>query len=261
MNISAQGGLIYNEYGSSNYHVQYKGGLGSELRFLMPLGDHSTITETFRKKGLLQYNTAGNFIEFNNGTSWKRIADSAYVKTNYKPIAYVPDWSEITSKPTLFSGVYGDLTGKPTLFSGSYLDLTNKPTIPPLNTAGTGISITGGVIANTLPDQTVSLTGSNGISTGGTYPNFTISKKRQETYSGTTITAGTYTVTFGTAYSVAPNIQANIINGTDSQNIRTTSVSTTGFTVLVRNRVDVVGLLPTWGNVSGATVDVLITEK
>lgn len=166
--------------------------------------------------------------------------------------------------------------------SGSFLDLSNVPTIPTNNnqlingeafvnqagarmslSAGTGISYNNstGVITNSSSDQTVSLTGANGIITSGTYPNFTISRKRQETYSGTTIAAGTYTVTFGTAYSVAPNIQANIINGTDTQNIRTTAISTTGFTVLVRNRVDVIGLLPSWNNVSGASVDVLITEK
>lgn len=85
--------------------------------------------------------------------------------------------------------------------------------------------------------------------------------KRQETYSGITNASGTYTVTFATAFSVVPNIQANIVGGTDSQIIRITSVSTTGFTVLVRNRVDVIGLLPSWNNVSGATVDILITEK
>lgn len=79
-------------------------------------------------------------------------------------------------------------------------------------------------------------------------------------YSGTTNASGLFTVTFGTAYASTPNIQANIINGSDTQNIRTTSVSTTGFTVLVRNRVDVVGLLPSWQNVNGASVHILITE-
>ena len=41
-------------------------------------------------------------------------------------------------------------------------------------TAGSGISVTGTTIANTAPDQTVSLTGGTGISTSGTYPDFTI---------------------------------------------------------------------------------------
>jgi hypothetical protein len=40
--------------------------------------------------------------------------------------------------------------------------------------AGTGISVIGTTINNTSPDQIVSLSGSNGISTSGSYPNFTI---------------------------------------------------------------------------------------
>ena len=46
------------------------------------------------------------------------------------------DWSaasgiaQILNKPNLFSGSYSDLTNKPSLFSGSYVDLTNKPAIP-----------------------------------------------------------------------------------------------------------------------------------
>lgn len=100
--------------------------------------------------------------------------------------------------------------------------------------AGTGISISGGVISRS---------------------------KKQETFSGTTNSSGNYTVTFGAAYSVAPNIQANIIGGTNTNLIKITSVSTTGFTVNVVNRTDVVGLLPSYANVNGAAVDVLITEK
>lgn len=85
--------------------------------------------------------------------------------------------------------------------------------------------------------------------------------KRQETYSGTTDGSGNYTVTFGTSYSVAPNIQPSIIGGSDTQFYRITSITTIGFTVNIRNRTDVLGLLPSYSNVSGASVDVLITEK
>lgn len=88
-----------------------------------------------------------------------------------------------------------------------------------------------------------------------------LAAKRRETYSGTTNASGIYTVTFATAFSAAPNIQANIVGGSDSQIIRLTSVSTTGFTITVRNRTDVVGLLPSYSNVNGAAVDVVITEK
>lgn len=69
------------------------------------------------------------------------------------------DWNMTINKPTLFSGAYNDLTGKPTI---------------PNYTAGTGISISGNTITNTLPGQTVTLTAGNRISITGTYPNFTI---------------------------------------------------------------------------------------
>jgi hypothetical protein len=85
--------------------------------------------------------------------------------------------------------------------------------------------------------------------------------KRQETYSGSTNGSGVYTVTFGTSYSVAPNIQASIVGGSNTNILKVTSVSTTGFTITVVNRTDVLGLLPTYSNVSGALVDVLVTEK
>ncbi len=127
-------------------------------------------------------------------------------------------------------------------------------------TAGTGLS--GGTITTTgtLSLPNVGTAASYGPVTTDAQGRVTAAK-RQETYSGTTNSGGTYTVTFGTAYSTAPNIQANIIGATDTQNIRTTSVSTTGFTVIVRNRVDVLGLLPSWTNVNAAAVDILITEK
>lgn len=41
-------------------------------------------------------------------------------------------------------------------------------------TAGTGLSLVGTTFNNTAPDQVVALTGTNGITTSGAYPNFTI---------------------------------------------------------------------------------------
>ena len=64
-------------------------------------------------------------------------------------------------------------------------------------TAGTGINISGSnVISNTAPDQTVALTGGTGISTSGTYPNFTITNDSPDqtvslTGAGTTTVSGT----------------------------------------------------------------------
>jgi hypothetical protein len=47
-------------------------------------------------------------------------------------------------------------------------------TVQGLLTAGTGISIVSDTITNDAPDQTVTLTAGTGISTSGTYPDFTI---------------------------------------------------------------------------------------
>lgn len=81
-------------------------------------------------------------------------------------------------------------------------------------TAGTAISVStssGGVLTinNTSPDQTVVLTAGTGISTSGTYPNFTITNSAPDqvvslTGAGTTTVTGTYpnfTITSNDAYT------------------------------------------------------------
>lgn len=125
----------------------------------------------------------------------------------------------------------------------------------PVTTSGTIVANlnTSGVAAGTYGRVTVN---NKGIVTSG---------KRQETYSGTTNASGVYTTTFGTAYSAAPNIQANIIGGTPNQFI-TMTVTTTGFTCTVyqRNTVNLLStelLLGTTVLVNGANVDILISEK
>ena len=76
-------------------------------------------------------------------------------------------------------------------------------------TAGTGISYSVGTtyngsvavtINNSAPDQTVTLTGGTGISTSGTYPNFTITNTLPMTYPGAGIPNSTGTA-WGTSYS------------------------------------------------------------
>jgi hypothetical protein len=164
----------------------------------------------------------------------------------YKLVSYVPSWSEITSKPTFFSGDYNDLVNRPTLFDGDYGSLTNKP--------------------NLFSGAYSDLTGKPSLFSGS-YTDLTNKPKIPVPYSGTSNASGVYTVTFAQAYSVAPNIQANIVNqSATNQFIRITSISTTGFTVNVfqRNSINLLGtdvLLFSTANVSGASVDVLITEK
>ncbi len=54
------------------------------------------------------------------------------------------DWSEVTNKPTLFSGAYSDLSGRPSLFSGSYNDLSDRPsTFSPSSHSHTVSDVTG----------------------------------------------------------------------------------------------------------------------
>lgn len=110
----------------------------------------------------------------------------------------------------------------------------------------------------------LSLTGNTLEISGGNSVNLPVTK-RQETYSGTSNASGAYSVTFTTPYTVAPNIQANIVGGSANQFI-TMNVTTTGFTTTVyqRNTVNLLAtevLLGTTVLVNGAKVDVLITEK
>lgn len=79
-------------------------------------------------------------------------------------------------------------------------------------TAGTGISITGSPITtsgtlnitNTAPDQTVTLTAGTGISTSGTYPNFTITNTSPS--SGGTVTSVTGTAPISSSGGTTPAI-------------------------------------------------------
>lgn len=114
------------------------------------------------------------------------------------------------------------------------------------------------------------------VATTGSYndlldkPSFTT--KRIETYSGITNASGIYTVVFSTPYTVAPNIQANLIGGSALSGIIITSISTTGFTITAYTR-STVSSLPIVGTLTaaligtattalvGGNIDVLITSK
>jgi len=87
--------------------------------------------------------------------------------------------------------------------------------------------------------------------------------KRTETYSGTSDGSGNYTVTYSTAFGSTPDVQPQIQAGSssDTRTVRITASSTTGFTVNVRNRTDVIGLLPSYANVRSAAGSVLVTER
>jgi len=80
-------------------------------------------------------------------------------------------------------------------------------------------------------------------------------------YSATTNASGVATVTFSTTYSVAPNIVINFTTSNPRDVIMLTSSSTTGCSLLVQRRVDVLGLLPSYTNQSGINCDIIVTEK
>ena len=71
-------------------------------------------------------------------------------------------------------------------------DVTDTTNVVAALSAGTGITLSaGGEIANSAPDQTVALTGGTGISTSGTYPNFTITNDSPDQTVGLTGAGGT----------------------------------------------------------------------
>ncbi|MEY2647024.1 MAG: hypothetical protein RL158_1000 [Bacteroidota bacterium] len=90
--------------------------------------------------------------------------------------------------------------------------------------AGTGISYDNstGVITNSAPDQTVSLTASTGISTSGTYPNFTITNTAPDQ---------TVSLTSGTGISATGTYPSfTITNTAPDQTVSLTGAGTTSIT-------------------------------
>lgn len=101
-------------------------------------------------------------------------------------------------------------------------------------TAGTNISISGNVITNSSPDQTVTLTGGGATSITGTYPNFTINSTDNNSggtvtslTAGTGLSGGTITssgtinlantgVTTGTYNNVTVNAQGQVTAGSNT---------------------------------------------
>lgn len=197
----------------------------------------------------------------------------------WKPVGWFPTWTQVTSKPTFSTiagtGDYNDLINKP-IFTKSLVGLGNVDNTSDLNKPISNLTQTAlngklssevdGSVTNEL--QTLSISGSTiSISSGNSV--LLPAVKRVETYTGTTDASGNYTITFSTVYSVAPNIQASIRNQSNiQQQIRVSSISTTGFTINVSQRNTLLSgllgveiLLATTSNVNGASVDILVTEK
>lgn len=87
-------------------------------------------------------------------------------------------------------------------------------------TAGTGIGVSGNVITNTSPDQTVNLTGGGATSVTGTYPNFTISST--DNNSGGSVTSVGLSLPSIFSVSNSPVTTSGTLTGTlDNQSVNT----------------------------------------
>lgn len=212
----------------------------------------------------------------------------AYVDLTGKPTLFSGAYADLTGKPTLFSGAYADLTGKPAIPAAQVQSdwnavaglgaVLNKPGIPTNTnqlTNGAGFTTNTGTVTSVaagagLTGGTITSTGTialPNVGTAGTYGLVTTDAqgrvtagKRQESYVGTTNASGLYTVTYATPYASIPNVQVNTINGNNKETQITTS-TTTGFSIYIQLRSDVLGLLPTYSNVTSRMVNVLVTEN
>ena len=119
-------------------------------------------------------------------------------------------------------------------------------------TVGTGLSLSGGSLTNSAPDQTVSLTAGTGISISGAYPSFTITNSAPDqvvslTGAGTTVVTGTYP-----SFTITSNDQ---YVGT------VTSVSGTGTVngITLTGTVTSTGSLTLGGTLSGVSLTSQVT--
>jgi hypothetical protein len=142
-----------------------------------------------------------------DGTAWQQVDNTdAVVSVNGFTGAVSLTTSNITEGTNLY---YTDARARGSVSAGTAISynsttgvITNSAPDQTVSlTASTGISTSGTypsfTITNTAPDQTVSLTSGTGISATGTYPNFTITNTAPDqvvglTGAGTTSISGTY---------------------------------------------------------------------
>ena len=161
--------------------------------------------------GMLYYNTTDDVMKVYEGSSWV----AAYASLSGALIANnnLSDLNNVGSARTNLGLGTAATTAASDYATAAQADQTVALT------GGTGISTSGTypnfTITNDSPDQTVSLTGAGATTVSGTYPNFTITSTDTDTDTDTTYTAGTGITLTGTEFSLTDtNDKLNLTGGT-----------------------------------------------
>ena len=178
------------------------------------------------------------------------------ILTDNQDLSLTGNSLSLTNDPTPVDlSPYMDNTDAQTLsINSNNLSISNGNTVTlpsaPTYTAGTGINLTGNVITNTAPDQTVSLSNGTGINVTGTYPNFTINNTSPATSisltgTGITTVSGTnpnYTINTPaqTLAYTAPNL--TLSNGGGTVTLPTSPWTKTGSILHPSSITDFVGI-------------------
>ncbi len=134
----------------SNWNTAYSWGNHATAGYLTSFTETDPLWTASPSFGI----TSTNVSNWNTAYSWGNHAGL------YRPVAWVPAWTEVTGKPT-FATV---------ATSGSYSDLSNKPTTDGSETkvtAGTNISISGA--GTTASPYVVNATGATTLTIGQSY--------------------------------------------------------------------------------------------
>ena len=164
-----------------------------------------------------------------NGTFWQKLDQSNLVSSvNGQTGAVVLTTTDVSEGTNQY---YLDARARSAISAGTGISynsstgvVTNSaPDQTVVLTGGTGISTSGTypnfTVTNTAPDQTVALTAGTGISTSGTYPNFTVTNTAPD--QTVSLTAGTGISTSGTYPSFT------ITNSAPDQTVSLTGAGTT----------------------------------
>jgi hypothetical protein len=137
--------------------------LGDGTNIKIDIETSSTVGQVLRSNGVSFINAALNYTDLLN----RPVIPAAQVNSDWNATSGI---AQILNRPSLSavatSGSYSDLTGRPSLFSGNYNDLANKPTIPDAQVSSDWNATSG--IARILNKPSLSA-----VATSGSYSDLT----------------------------------------------------------------------------------------